>query len=173
MKSYVPRQIRRKRQIIVQVIFSLLIIILSISVIILRYPWVIPGVSDYMESAGLLWDLTTLPLTLRIDVESAVFWDSDLLVVNISVKNNSRFVILLNDLRLVDRNGEVYMPSSTSVYYVTRDQSLWMRQVGPGKNIKGRYAFTVPDNVFGLMFAVDTGTRLIGLRPISEISRIY
>jgi hypothetical protein len=173
LKSYVPRQVRRQRQIIARLIVSVVVAVLVASVIIMRYPWIIPGATDFIGKARLMWDLATLPLTVKIDVGNAIFWGKDLLVVNIRIKNNSRFVILCKDLRLVDREGQVYMPSSTSVYYVTRDESLWMRQINPGQTIKGKYAFTVPDSVLGLMFAVDTGSGLIRLQPISEVSRAY
>jgi hypothetical protein len=173
LKAYVPRQVRRQRQIITQLIVVVVVVVLGVSVIVMRYPWIIPGATDFIDQARLLWDLATLPLTVKIDVENAVFWGPNLLIVNIRIENNSRFVILCKDLRLADRGGQVYMPSSTSVYYVTRDESLWMRQINPGQKIKGKYAFTVPDNVFGLMFAVDTGAGLIKLQPISEVSRAY
>lgn len=173
MKVYVPRRVRRQRQIITQLIVGVVVAVIGVSVVVMRYPWIIPGATDFIDQARLSWDLATLPLTVKIGVENAVFWGPNLLIVNIRIENNSRFVILCNDLRLVDRGGQVYMPSSTSVYYVTRDESLWMRQINPGQKIKGKYAFTVPDNVFGLMFAVDTEAGLIKLQPISEVSRAY
>lgn len=173
MKAYVPRRVRRRRQIITQLFVGLVVAGLGVSVIVMRYPWIIPGAPDFMDQARVYWDLATLPLTVKISVEDAVFWRRDLLIVNIGIENNSRFAILCKDLRLVDRQGQVYMPSSTSVYYVNRDESLWMRQVNPGQKLKGKYAFTVPDGVFGLMFAVDTEMGLIKLKAISEVSRAY
>jgi hypothetical protein len=173
LKGYVPRQVRRQRQIITQLVVGVVVVVLGVSVIVMRYPWIIPGASEFLDQARLLWDLATLPFTVKIDVENAVFWGPNLLIVDISIENNSRFAILCKDLRLVDRGGQVYMPSSTSVYYVTRDESLWMRQINPGQRIRGKYAFTVPDDVFGLMFAVETETGLVKLQPISEVSRAY
>jgi hypothetical protein len=173
LKAYVPRRVRRRRQIITQLIVCSVVAGICVLAIIMRYPWIIPGATEYMDQARVYWDLATLPLTVKINVEDAAFWGRNLLIVNISIENNSRFVILCKDLRLVDRGGQVYMPSSTSVYYVNRDESLWMRQINPGQKIKGKYAFSVPDSVFGLMFAVDTGNGLIKLKAISEVRRAY
>lgn len=173
LKAYVPRRVRRRRQIITQLFVGLVVVGLGVSVIGMRYPWIIPGATDFIDQARVYWDLATLPLTVKISVDDAVFWGRDLLIVNIGIENNSRFAILCKDLRLVDRQGQVYMPGSTSIYYVNRDESLWMRQVNPGQKIKGKYAFTVPDGVFGLMFAVDTEMGLIKLKAISEVSRAY
>lgn len=173
LKAYVPRRVRRRRQVVTHLIVVLIVAGLGVSVVVMRYPWIIPGAREFMDRARVYWDLATLPQAVKIHVENAVFWGQDLLIVNIRIENNSPFVILSKDLRLVDRRGEVYMPSSTSVYYVNRDESLWMRQINPGQKIRGKYAFIVPDNVFGLMFAVDTGMGLIKLQPISEVSRAY
>jgi hypothetical protein len=169
----VPRQVRRQRQIITQLVVGVVVAALAVSVAVIRYPGIIPGAQDLLEQARLHWDLATLRWTVKINVEDAVFWSNDLLVVDISIENNSRFVILSEDLRLIDRGGQIYIPSSTSVYYVTRDQSLWMRQINPGQKIRAKYAFTVPDRVFGLMFAVNTEVGLIKLQTISEVSRAY
>jgi hypothetical protein len=156
-----------------QLIVWLVVAAASITVIVIRYPWIIPGATEVIDRVRVYWDLVTLPLTVKMGVKDAVFWGRDLLIVNMHVENNSRFVILSKDIRLVDRSGQVYMPSSTSVYYVNRDESLWMRQINPGQKLNGKYAFTVPDSVFGLMFAVETETGLIKLQPIEKISRAF
>lgn len=173
LKTYVPRRVRRRRQIMTRLFVGLILAGLGASVIVMRYPWIIPGATDFMDQARVYRDLATLPLTVKISVEDAVFWGPNLFIVSIGIENNSRFAILCKDLRLVDRQGQVYMPSSTSVYYVNRDESLWMRQVNPGQKLKGKYAFTVPDGVFGLMFAVDTEIGLVKLKAISEVARAY
>jgi hypothetical protein len=100
LKAYVPRQVRRQRQIITQLIVGVIVIVLGVSVVVMRYPWIIPGATDFIDQARLLWDLATLPLTVKIGVENAVFWGPNLLIVNIRIENNSRFVILCNDLLL-------------------------------------------------------------------------
>ncbi len=156
-----------------QLILWLVVATAGVTVIVLRYPWIVPGATGVVDRARIYWDLATLPITVKIDVKDAAFWGRDLLIVNIYIKNNSRFVILSKDIRLVDRRGQVYMPSSTSVYYVNRDDSLWMRQINPGQKIGGKYAFTVPDDVFGLMFAVETELGLVKLQPISQVRRAY
>jgi hypothetical protein len=173
LRAYMPRRIKRQRKIITQLIIGLVMACVIFLIIIFRYPHIIPGATDFLDQMKIRWDLATLPLAVKINVKSAEFWNPDLLIVDVDIENNSRFVILCKDLRLVDRQGHIFLPSSTSVYYVTRDQSLWMREINPGQKIKGKYAFTVTDSAFGLMFAVDTEMRLIRLQSIKEISRLY
>ncbi|MEW6227302.1 MAG: hypothetical protein AB1700_04300 [Bacillota bacterium] len=171
MKRYVPRRTRRRRRILAAVLTWLLAVGAVAGFIVVRKPSLFPGAPGLLEEAEVVRDLLRLSRTLKTTVRSAEFWGHDLLVLGVEIQNGSRFVILCQDLRLVDRSGKVYAPSSASMYYVNRDESLWMRQANPGRSIAGKFAFAVPDGTFGLSVAIETQVGVIRLAPIKEISR--
>ena len=74
MKAYVPRKVRRRRQVMTKLIIWLVVAAACVIGLIIRYPWIIPGATDFVDRAKVYWDLATLPLTLKINAKDAVFW---------------------------------------------------------------------------------------------------
>ncbi|MGE5584225.1 MAG: hypothetical protein ACM309_01625 [Bacillota bacterium] len=171
MRRYVPRRARRRRRILVTVALWLVAACIVAGVVVIREPALVPGAPELLERARIVWDLLCLRRTLQLTVRSAKFWGPDLLIVDMEIQNRSPVVVLCQDLRLVDRRGQVFLPSGTSVYYVNRQESLWMRQVNPGRSVSGKFAFIVPDGTFGLSGAIQTEVGVIRLSPVKEISR--
>ncbi len=171
MRRYVPRRARRRRRILLSVLAVLAAASALGAFAVIRDPALVPGASELLEQARIAWDLARLPRTLETAVTRAEFWDDDLLVLDMEIRNGSRFVIPCRDLRVVDRSGRVYVPSSTGVYYVNREESLWMREIEPGESIAAEFAFAVPDRALGLSCAVETRIGLVTLAPIKEITR--
>lgn len=171
MSRYVPRRTRRRRRVLASALAWFLAACAVAGFTIARRPSLVPGGPEFFDQLAVFRDLLRLPRTLKTSVRGAEFWGRGLLVLDVEFRNDSRFVILCQDLRLVDRSGRVYLPSSTSVYYVNRDESLWMRQINPGSAVAGGFAFVVPDGAFGLACAVETRIGLVRLAPVKEIAR--
>ncbi|MCR4403439.1 MAG: DUF4352 domain-containing protein [Firmicutes bacterium] len=171
MRRYVPRKARQRRRALVTIAIWLIAACAAAGLVVARNPALLPGARELLERARVVLDLLCLRRTLQVTVRSAEFWGPDLLVVDMEIVNHSRVFILCQDLRLVDRWGRVFQPSSTSVYYVNRQESLWMRQINPGRTVSGKFAFVVPDGTFALACAVETEVGLVWLAPIREIAR--
>ncbi|MEW6301758.1 MAG: hypothetical protein AB1671_29185, partial [Thermodesulfobacteriota bacterium] len=171
LRRYVPRRARQRRRVLVTATLWLIAACAAAGLVVARNPALIPGAPEFLERAMVVRDLLCLRRTLQVTARSAEFWGPDLLIVDMEIRNHSPVVILCQDLRLVDRRGQVFLPSSTSVYYVNRQESLWMRQVNPGRSVSGKFAFIVPDGTFGLACAIETEIGVIRLSPIREISR--
>lgn len=171
MRRYVPRRTRRRRRILAAALMWLLAVAAVAGFIVVRKPSLVQGAPELLEEAKIVRDLLRLSRTLKTSVRSAEFWGSDLVVLELEIQNGSQFVVPCQDLRLVDRSGRVYAPSSTSIYYVNRNESLWMRELNPGRSITGKFAFAVPDGTFGLSVAIETQVGVIRLAPVKEISR--
>jgi len=171
LRRYVPRRVRRRRRVLTTVALWLIAACAAAGFVVARNPALVHGAPESLERARIAWDLLCLRRTLEVTVRSAEFWGPDLLIVDMEVRNRSPVVVLCQDLRLVDRRGQVFFPSSTSVYYVNRQESLWMRQVNPGRSISGKFAFIVADGTFGLACGIETEIGVIRLSAIREISR--
>ena len=50
-ETHVPRQVRRQRQIITQLVVGVVVAALAVSVAVIRYPGIIPGAQDLLEQA--------------------------------------------------------------------------------------------------------------------------
>ncbi|MGE5587111.1 MAG: hypothetical protein ACM3ZO_02675 [Clostridia bacterium] len=171
MRRYVPRKARQRRRVLVTITLWLIAACVAAGLVVARNPALIPGAPEFLERAKVVRDLLCLRRTLQVTVRSAEFWGPELLILDMEIRNHSPIVILCQDLRLVDRRGRVFQPSSTSVYYVNRQESLWMRQVNPGWSVSGKFAFVVPDGTFALACAIETEVGVVGLSPIKEIAR--
>ncbi len=171
MRRYLPRRTRRRRRILATAVLWFVAACAVAGLVVVREPSLVPGGLEFIEQARFYLDILGIPRAVHTVVRSARFWGPDLLVVDMEIRNESSFVILSQDLRLVDRSGKAYVPSSTSIYYVNRDESLWMRQVNPGRSITGKFAFIVPDGTFGLSVAIETQIGIVRIAPIRRISR--
>jgi len=171
LRRYVPRRTKARRRVLVTVMLWFIAACVVAGFVVARNPSLVPGAPEALERASVIRDLLCLRRTVQVNVRRAEFWGSDLLIVDMEIRNHSPVVILCQDLRLVDRRGQVFFPSSTSVYYVNRQESLWMRQVNPGRSVSGKFAFVVPDGTFGLACAIETEIGVIKLSPVKEVSR--